>query len=96
MDANTDKATATSTNDFSAEVLIRFYSDMLRIRRFEETAIYHSSIGELHGALHVCIGQEAVPVGMDRKRASCVRRASLRRSCLILLKTCSIGFRSGL
>jgi TPP-dependent pyruvate/acetoin dehydrogenase alpha subunit len=51
-------------NDLPPETLLRFYADMLRIRRFEETAIYHSTTGDLYGALHVCIGEEATPVGV--------------------------------
>lgn len=54
----------TPTNDLPDETLLRLYADMLRIRRFEETAIYHSTTGDLYGALHVCIGEEAVPVGV--------------------------------
>jgi TPP-dependent pyruvate/acetoin dehydrogenase alpha subunit len=52
------------TNDLPAATLLGFWRQMLRIRRFEETAIYHSTTGDLPGALHVCIGQEAVPVGV--------------------------------
>jgi TPP-dependent pyruvate/acetoin dehydrogenase alpha subunit len=51
-------------NDLPAETLLRFYADMLRVRRFEETAIYHSTTGDLYGALHVCIGEEATSVGV--------------------------------
>ena len=64
MAADIDPAQPMAANDLPADTLTHFYSDMLRIRRFEETAVYHSSIGDLHGALHVCIGQEAVPVGV--------------------------------
>jgi TPP-dependent pyruvate/acetoin dehydrogenase alpha subunit len=52
------------SNDLPPETLVAFWRQMKRIRRFEETAIYHSTTGELPGALHVCIGQEAVPVGV--------------------------------
>lgn len=51
-------------NDLPVETLVAFWRQMKRIRRFEETAIYHSTTGDLPGALHVCIGQEAVPVGV--------------------------------
>ncbi|MDW8397472.1 MAG: thiamine pyrophosphate-dependent dehydrogenase E1 component subunit alpha, partial [Acetobacteraceae bacterium] len=51
-------------NDLPAATLLAFWRQMLRIRRFEETAIHHSTTGDLPGALHVCIGQEAVPVGV--------------------------------
>jgi TPP-dependent pyruvate/acetoin dehydrogenase alpha subunit len=55
---------APAPNDLPDEMLLRLYTDMLRIRRFEETAMYHSTTGDLYGALHVCIGEEAVPVGV--------------------------------
>jgi len=53
-----------ATNDLPLGTLVAFWRQMLRIRRFEERAIYHSTTGDLPGALHVCIGQEAVPVGV--------------------------------
>jgi pyruvate dehydrogenase E1 component alpha subunit len=51
-------------NDLPPATLVAFWRQMLRIRRFEETAIARSASGDLPGALHVCIGQEAVPVGV--------------------------------
>lgn len=51
-------------NDLAPAALLDLWRQMARIRRFEETAIYHSTTGDLPGALHVCIGQEAVPVGV--------------------------------
>jgi pyruvate dehydrogenase E1 component alpha subunit len=53
-----------AANDLPPEALVMFWRQMKRIRRFEETAIYHSTTGDLPGALHVCIGQEAVAVGV--------------------------------
>jgi pyruvate dehydrogenase E1 component alpha subunit len=53
-----------AANDRPPEALVMFWRQMKRIRRFEETAIYHSTTGDLPGALHVCIGQEAVAVGV--------------------------------
>ncbi|MBL8702692.1 MAG: thiamine pyrophosphate-dependent dehydrogenase E1 component subunit alpha [Alphaproteobacteria bacterium] len=53
-----------AANDLPAETLLHLFTEMLRIRRFEETAIYHSTTGDLYGALHVCIGEEATPVGV--------------------------------
>jgi len=41
------------------------YRMMARIRAFEETALYESGRGNLYGALHVCIGQEAIPAGVS-------------------------------
>jgi len=46
--------------------LIEFLSEMLLIRRFEETVEERFRAGELAGFLHVCIGQEAVAVGVCR------------------------------
>lgn len=40
------------------------YTQMLRIRAFEETAMRGLRAGAAHGALHPCIGQEAVAVGL--------------------------------
>jgi pyruvate dehydrogenase E1 component alpha subunit len=51
-------------NDLPPAALLALWRQMARIRRFEETAIYHSTTGDLPGALHVCIGQEAVAVGV--------------------------------
>ncbi len=42
------------------------YQSMTRIRAFEDAALYESSRGNLYGALHVCIGQEAIPAGIGR------------------------------
>lgn len=42
---------------------IRLLRDMLRIRRFEETANKYYSAGKMGGFLHLYIGQEAVAVG---------------------------------
>ena len=43
--------------------LIEMYRRMLRIRRFEEAAIDRHGKGEIPGALHISIGQEATAVG---------------------------------
>lgn len=37
---------------------------MLRIRKFEEAALYQSTLGNVHGTLHLYIGQEAVAAGV--------------------------------
>jgi TPP-dependent pyruvate/acetoin dehydrogenase alpha subunit len=46
------------------ETLLALYRDMWRIRRFEETALYHSTQGSVYGALHLYIGEEATAVGI--------------------------------
>jgi TPP-dependent pyruvate/acetoin dehydrogenase alpha subunit len=42
------------------------YRDVLRIRRFEEQVLALARSGEITGSVHLCIGQEAVPVGSCR------------------------------
>jgi pyruvate dehydrogenase E1 component alpha subunit len=48
----------------SAEKLLDMYARMWRIRLFEEQAEYQSSQGNVLGALHTYIGEEAVGVGV--------------------------------
>jgi len=43
--------------------LIDQYAAMLRIRRFEERIEKMRHAGEVIGSVHLCIGQEAIPVG---------------------------------
>ena len=52
------------TTEWSADLLLRCWRSMLRIRQFERAAIYQSSLGKIHGALHSCEGQEACCVGV--------------------------------
>lgn len=42
------------------------YRDMYRIRRVEETLMGLVAGGEITGSIHLCIGQEAIPVGACR------------------------------
>ncbi len=49
----------------SAEDLLKFYEDMLLIRRFEEKAGQLYGMGLIGGFCHLYIGQEAVVVGMQ-------------------------------
>ncbi len=44
------------------ETLVRFYREMLRIRRFEEAAARAYTQGKISGFLHLYIGQEAIAV----------------------------------
>ena len=53
---------ATDTN-FSSEEMLGFYRDMLRIRRVEEQIGKDAKAGNIPGAVHLYIGQEAVGVG---------------------------------
>jgi len=49
----------------TAEGMLRFYRDMLLIRRFEEKAGQLYGMGLIGGFCHLYIGQEAVVVGMQ-------------------------------
>ena len=48
--------------------LLKFYRDMLLIRRFEERAGQLYGMGLIGGFCHLYIGQEAIAVGMDAVR----------------------------
>lgn len=50
--------------NFSDEQMLQFYRDMLRIRRVEEQIGRDSKAGNIPGAVHLYIGQEAVGVGV--------------------------------
>ncbi len=56
----------TASNGLPRERLLEFLGEMLVIRRFEEQVEERFRAGELAGFLHVCIGQEAVAVGVCR------------------------------
>ena len=47
----------------SGDAVLESYRKMLRIRRFEETLLELKQAGEIPGSVHLCIGQEAIPVG---------------------------------
>lgn len=49
----------------SKEELLKFYSDMLLIRRFEEKAGQLYGLGLIGGFCHLYIGQEAVAIGLQ-------------------------------
>ena len=46
------------------EILLEMYTKMLTIRRFEERSLELLHAGELPGAVHAYIGEEAVAVGV--------------------------------
>src|SRR5574338_520529 len=52
-------------NAASKDTLLRYYRDMLLIRRFEEKAGQMYGMGLIGGFCHLYIGQEAVVVGMQ-------------------------------
>ena len=58
------KRKSKSANDPGRDDLIRYYRDMLLIRRFEEKAGQLYGMGLINGFCHLYIGQEAVVVGM--------------------------------
>ncbi|MFT6072533.1 MAG: pyruvate dehydrogenase E1 component alpha subunit [Alphaproteobacteria bacterium] len=58
-----------STSNLSKEQLLKFYEDMLLIRRFEEKAGQLYGMRLIGGFCHLYIGQEAVVVGMQ----GCIR-----------------------
>ena len=60
---NNAAAAATATNH-APELLKKFYSDMLLIRRFEEKAGQLYGMGLIGGFCHLYIGQEAVATGI--------------------------------
>ncbi|MEO2222667.1 thiamine pyrophosphate-dependent dehydrogenase E1 component subunit alpha [Priestia megaterium] len=50
-------------DQYSTEMLLHMYEDMVRIRKFEMQATVCFSAGELAGNIHTCVGQEATAVG---------------------------------
>jgi pyruvate dehydrogenase E1 component alpha subunit len=59
--------------DLTKEMLIELYRKMLTIRRFEEKAAELYKNGAIPGDVHLCIGQEAIAVGI----CACLRREDL-------------------
>ena len=60
------KAVDTGVNAFvGKDELLKFYQDMLLIRRFEERAGQLYGMGLIGGFCHLYIGQEAIAVGMQ-------------------------------
>ncbi|MBT8414439.1 MAG: pyruvate dehydrogenase (acetyl-transferring) E1 component subunit alpha, partial [Boseongicola sp.] len=56
---------ATRKSNASKEELLKFYREMLLIRRFEEKAGQLYGMGLIGGFCHLYIGQEAVVVGLE-------------------------------
>src|SRR6201993_2317125 len=56
---------STTSNIATGEQLLRYYKDMLLIRRFEEKAGQMYGMGLIGGVCHLYIGQEAVVVGVQ-------------------------------
>ena len=62
------KKNDTGVTNSSKEQLLKYYRDMLLIRRFEERAGQLYGMGLIGGFCHLYIGQEAVAVGMEAIR----------------------------
>jgi len=58
-----DRVTALSNQGVSADVMLKLYTSMLRIRKFEESAAELFKKGILKGAVHSYAGEEAIAVG---------------------------------
>ena len=58
-------AAKSKANSPSADTLLKYYGDMLLIRRFEEKAGQLYGMGLIGGFCHLYIGQEAVVVGIQ-------------------------------
>ena len=50
--------------DLSADVCLKIYTDMWRIRLFEEEADRQTNLGNVVGTLHMYCGEEAVATGV--------------------------------
>lgn len=59
----TDYSTSPINQSLTAERKIELYSQMVRIRRFEQAGLKYYQAGKIGGFLHLYIGQEAVAVG---------------------------------
>ena len=58
-----DYAKASVNAELSPEKKIELLHQMVRIRRFEQTALKFYSQGKMGGFLHLYIGQESIAVG---------------------------------
>ncbi|MEL7486951.1 MAG: pyruvate dehydrogenase (acetyl-transferring) E1 component subunit alpha [Pseudomonadota bacterium] len=65
MPPSDNGAQPTSNLSATGEELLKYYEDMLLIRRFEEKAGQLYGMGKIGGFCHLYIGQEAVVVGVE-------------------------------
>ena len=63
VEPSTDFSILPVNQSLEAEEKIKFFSQMIRIRRFEERSLRAYQQGHIGGFLHLYIGQEAVAVG---------------------------------
>jgi TPP-dependent pyruvate/acetoin dehydrogenase alpha subunit len=54
----------------SNTVLLEFFEHMLVIRKFEEALYNLAQQGKVHGSVHLCVGEEAPPVGVSASLTS--------------------------
>ena len=70
---------STSKSNILADELLKYYKDMLMIRRFEEKAGQLYGMGLICGFCHLYIGQEAVVVGLEASAESGDKRITSYR-----------------
>ena len=70
---------STSKSNILADELLKYYKDMLMIRRFEEKAGQLYGMGLICGFCHLYIGQEAVVVGLEAAAESGDKRITSYR-----------------
>lgn len=66
MTSSRGSETSIEVDGGTAARIIADYQQMLRIRLVEEALIDLKAVGEVPGSMHLCIGQEAIPVGACR------------------------------
>ena len=64
MSKNTKTRARGASSQLSGDELLGLYTQMVRVREFEEQVHRSYLDGLVHGTTHLCQGQEAVPVGV--------------------------------
>ncbi|SFR04703.1 pyruvate dehydrogenase (acetyl-transferring) E1 component subunit alpha [Poseidonocella sedimentorum] len=83
--ASAGRAAEVTVEGAAQATALGLYREMLRIRRFEEKAGQLYGMGLIGGYCHLCIGQEAVPVGLEAVARSDDRRITSYRSHGLML-----------
>jgi len=63
--ANVAKKAKSKKTTYSKETYLKWYEDMLLVRRFEERALMMYGLQKIRGFCHVYIGQEAITAGIE-------------------------------